>query len=762
MRLIAASECSSGNLFLACVLRCGATLIALYFGCFAPGSRSLALAQNYTRWNEYAGGAESAQYSALRQINRSNVAQLQIAWVFPTGDDNRYFFNPIEVHGLTYVLAENNSIIALNAKTGKIVWVHRPDPQTDIITNRGINYWENKDGGDRRLLFSSNHYLREIDAQTGKTILSFGTRGRVDLKQGLGRDPSTLSLVQSTTPGRVFENLLILGSATNQGYGSAPGDIRAFDVRSGRLVWIFHTIPHPGEFGYNTWPKDAWKRVGGANCWGGMSVDVKRGIVYVPTASPKYNFYGADRHGADLFGDCLLALDARTGKLLWYFQMVHHDIWDYDNAAAPKLITVRHNGRRVDAVAQVGKTGFVWVFDRVSGKPLWPIEEKPEPRSDVPGEETWPTQPFPLKPPPFARQAFHVTDLNPFISDPQEAVRIRHEIEAARNSGLFTPPALTDTIEMPGNSGGANWGSAAIDPSNGGLYVLSMDLPCILKLEPEVTGRASRGESIEQQGHFLFESNCRLCHGADLKGVPPAIPSLVNIGRRFNAAQIEGVVREGRGSMPGFPRLATAEVQSLTAFLLNPAGARASLSRPANSPAAGTKPEAAHASGVVRYLSGFGFMMTSSGTAAIKPPWSSLTAYNLNTGIIKWKIPLGDVPELARKGIRGTGFPFPKTGPVVTGGGLIFTATRDHIVRAYDEATGKVLWQKRLKTPLQGIPSVYEVGGREYLVVCAAAPDVTDPASQRHIQGAYVAFALPHPSRQTTDSQNPAALTSRN
>jgi quinoprotein glucose dehydrogenase len=746
MRLVKAFECISNN------LGRKATLIALYFGCFILAFQSWALAQNYTTWSEYEGGAESSQYSALREINRNNVSQLQIAWTFPTGDDNRYFFNPIEVHGLTYVLAENNSIIALNAETGKMVWVHRPDPDTDIITNRGINYWESKDGRDRRLLFSSNHCLREIDARTGKTILSFGTNGRVNLKEGLGRDPSTLSLVQSTTPGRVFENLLILGSATNQGYGSAPGDIRAFDVRSGRLVWVFHTIPHPGEFGYNTWPKDAWKRVGGANCWGGMSLDVKRGIVYVPTASPKYNFYGADRHGADLFGDCLLALDARTGKLLWYFQMVHHDIWDYDNTDAPKLLTVWHDGRKVDAVAEVGKTGFVWVFNRVSGKPLWPIQERPEPRSDVPGEETWPTQPFPLKPPPFARLAFHADDVNPFIKDPQEAARFRHEIESARNNGLFTPPALTDTIEMPGNSGGANWGSAAIDPSNGSLYVASMDLPCMLKLEPEVTGRASRGESIEQQGHFLFESNCRLCHGANLKGSPPAIPSLVNIGKRFTAQQIESIVREGRGPMPGFPRLSKADVQALIAFLLNPAAAKPLPSRTSAASAA-TKPDAGHGSGTVRYLSGFGFMMTSAGTPAIKPPWSSLTAYNLNTGTIKWKIPLGDVPELARQGIRDTGFPFLKTGPVVTGGGLIFTATRDHMVRAYDEATGKVLWEKRLKTPLQGIPSVYEAGGREYLVVCAAAPEVSDPAAQRRIQGAYIAFACP----TLNTGQGPAA-----
>lgn len=753
MRRVETSARISKNLSRTGAQRRSAVLVALFFVSFAVGARSTAVAQNYTTWCDYGGGEASAQYSALRQINRTNVAQLQIAWVFPTGDDRRYFFNPIEAHGLTYVMAENNSIIALNAETGKVVWVHRPDPQTEIITNRGINYWESKDGRDRRLLFASNHFLREIDARTGKSILSFGVNGRVDLKQGLGRDPRTLSLVQSTTPGRVFDNLLILGSATNQGYGSAPGDIRAFDVRTGRLLWVFHTIPHPGEVGYNTWPKDAWKRVGGANCWGGMSIDVKRGILYVPTASPKYNFYGADRHGAGLFGDCLLALDARTGKLLWYFQTVHHDIWDYDNTDAPKLLTVWHNGRRVDAVAEVAKTGFVWVFNRVNGKPLWPVEERPEPRSDVPGEETWPTQPFPLKPPPFARQAFYASDLNPYIRNPQEAARFRREIEASRNQGLFTPPALADTMEMPGNSGGANWGSAAIDPSNGSLYVVSEDLPCMLKLEPEVTDRASGRQSIEQRGHFLFESDCRSCHGTDLKGLPPAIPSLENDGSRLNAAQIESIVSNGRGRMPAFPRLSNAAARALAAFILNPAGAEVAPSGPASAPISAKNRKAPRGADGVHYLSGFGFMMTSSGIPAIKPPWSSLTAYDLNTGSIKWKIPLGDVPWLARRGIRGTGFPTPKTGPVVTGGGLIFTATRDHMVRAYDEATGKVLWEKRLNTPLQGIPSVYEVGGREYLVVCAAAPEVSDPAAQRPIHGAYVAFALPRLSQARGVSQ---------
>src|SRR5580700_11014973 len=296
---------------------------------------SSVFAQNYATWSDYSGASDSSQYSALDQINRSNVAKLELAWTYQTGDNNKYFFNPLVVDNIAYVLAKNNSIVALDASTGKEIWTYASGPEIKIITNRGINYWESKDRSDRRLLFASNHFLRAIDARTGKIIPTFGTDGAVDLKQGLGRDPKTLSLVQSMTPGRVFEDLLILGSATNQGYGSAPGDLRAFDVHTGRLVWTFHTIPRPGEFGYETWPEDAWKRVGGANVWSELSLDTKRGILYAPTASAKYNFYGVDRSGADLFADCLLALDARTGKRLWHFQMVHHDIWDYDNATAP-------------------------------------------------------------------------------------------------------------------------------------------------------------------------------------------------------------------------------------------------------------------------------------------------------------------------------------------------------------------------------------------------------------------------------------------
>jgi quinoprotein glucose dehydrogenase len=585
-------------------------------------------AQTYKTWSDYSGAADSSQYSALDQINRANVAKLELAWTFQTGDNNKYSFNPLIVDNVAYVLAKNNSIVAIDATTGKEIWTHVSGPEIKIITNRGINYWESKDRSDRRLLFASNHFLRAIDARTGKTIPTFGTDGAVDLKQGLGRDPKTLSLVQSTTPGRIFEDILILGSATNQGYGSAPGDLRAFDVRTGRVVWTFHTIPHPGEFGYETWPKDAWQKVGGANIWSELSIDEKRGIVYAPTASAKYNFYGVDRAGTNLFADCLLALDARTGKRLWHFQMVHHDIWDYDDPTAPKLLTIHQNGRAIDAVAQVSKQGFVWVFNRVTGEPIWPIEERPVPKSDMPGETTWPTQPFPTKPPPYARQKFTVDDLSPYLSA-EDRAKFRDQILSARNEGLFTPPAKRGTIQMPGNNGGANWGGAAVDPSKGTLVVVSKDLPALLKLE--------HGQSEED-----------------------------------------------------------------------------------------------------RYQSGFGFMVASDGLSPIKPPWTSLTAYDLNEGTIKWKIALGDVP-----GIKGTGTHYPKVGPVITAGGLLFTGTRDKKVRAFDVETGKLLWEAEASAALEGMPAVYQVDGREYIVFCAAAQEGLIPATQHPIQGSYVAFALP-------------------
>ena len=695
----------------------------------------------HSTWREYGGAADGAQYSSLHQIDRTNVSRLERAWTFSTGDERGYAFNPLVIGRTMYVLAHDNSVVALDAGTGKELWSHAFHAKSLLITNRGLNYWESKDKRDRRLILSVDNALQELNAETGQPIPNFGNDGVVDLRDGLGRDPKSLTIVQSYNPGRIFGELLILGSATNEEYASGPGDIRAYNILTGKLAWTFHTIPHPGEPGYETWPKDAWKTVGGANAWSGMALDEKRGIVFIPTASPKYNFYGANRPGNNLYGDSLLALDARTGKLIWYYQMVHHDIWDYDDATTPMLLTVRHDGRKVDVVAQATKVGFVWVFERETGKPLWPIEERPVQKSDMPGEETSPTQPFPTKPAPFARQAFTIKDLSPFL-EPEERAAVTKQMLAARNGGLFTPPSTVDTVEMPGNNGGANFGGAAIDPERGYFYIVSKDLPSMLKLtlaaEPIKTGTP------EVRGRSLFEANCSLCHGSDRKGKPPVIPSLADVFDRAGDDDIAKVVRYGRGSMPAFAKLGDTDVASLLAYLKHPDRA------PESPVAANTQPTTAIDPITAHYRSGFGFMFAQSGLPVIAPPWTTLTAYDLNTGDIRWQIPLGEVPELAAQGHKDTGSHFPKVNPVVTSGGLIFTGSRDRKVRALDSSTGKVLWESEVDAAMDGMPAIYEVNGREYVVFCAAARSTTHthaipghPASQDPIHGAYVAFALP-------------------
>jgi quinoprotein glucose dehydrogenase len=703
----------------------------------------------HSTWSDYLGSSDSAQYSGLTQINKSNVKNLEQAWFFPAGNNNPEFgFNPIVIDNLMYVLGKNDAVTAIDVTTGRPVWEH--PVKTDLMIGRGINYWESKNRSDRRLIYNADNCIQEVDARTGKQIVTFGEKGCVDLRQGLGRDPKAVNLIQSFSPGRVFENLIIVGSATGEEYGSPPGDLRAYDVRSGRRVWIFHTVPHPGEPGYETWPKDAWTYVGGTNTWSDITIDEKRGIAYFPLGAPTYDFYGADRKGANLFSDCLLALDARTGKYLWHFQFVHHDLWDYDATTGPKLLTIRHNGQLIDAVAQATKQGFVFVFDRVTGKPIWPIEERPVPKTDVPGEESWPTQPFPTAPPPFARQKFTADDINPYIADPEERAKLRDTILSARNEGLFTPPGLRDTVEMPGNSGGANWGGAAVDLDSGTLYVESKDAPTLLRLElkPPPLELNVLG-SPAQQGLVVYALNCRSCHGENLLGHPPAVPSLVSAIPRFGAEHIRRVLKRGVPPMPSFASLPNAEVNALMVFLTNPEVEQTSKQGLAwMTSGDGLKAE----SGPARYWSGYGYLISTDGLPDIKPPFSTLTAYDLNQGIIKWQIPLGEMSALAAKGVRNTGSGI-RGGVVVTAGGLIFAGTQgDQKLHAYDKETGAVLWEKQLPARPDGVPAVFEVAGREYVVICAKDPEsVASTDAVKPVAGAsettgaqgYYVFALP-------------------
>jgi quinoprotein glucose dehydrogenase len=668
------------------------------------------------------------QYSALKQINKSNVSELELVWSHAApGPAGRFAFSPLVVDGSMYVVSKDNVILALDAATGKQIWSHPVEGQP---TNRGFNYWESKDRSDRRIIFAANNNLQEINARTGVTINTFGNDGRVNLKDAVP------SAGQSGTPGRVFENLIILGSAVGEGYGSAPGHLRAYDVITGRLVWLFHTIPQPGEYGYETWPKDAYKYIGGVNAWGEISLDEKRGIVYFPLGSPTYDFYGADRKGANLFGNCLLAIDARTGKRIWHYQLVHHDLWDYDLTTAPKLLTVRHNGKSVDIVAQATKTGFVYVFNRVTGEPLWPIEERPVPKSDVPGEESWPTQPFPTKPPPFARQRFTVEEINPFL-DGAERERLRQIILNARNEGLFTPPSTRDQISIPGELGGTNWGGTAADPTTGMLYVRTIDGPAIHRLgqRNENESRVVAGTP-EQQGAALYNQHCLACHGPDRTGITSP--------KAFGADRFRGIVRQGRGQMPPFPEstIGTQHLEALMAYLLNPAGGAA--------PRRGSPPPPPPPEGQTRYYGQFGNLMhASNGLPVIGPPWSELVAYDLNEGSIKWRVPLGTVSSLAAKGVANTGSYRPtRNGPVVTAGGLIFIGTAsDRMVRAYDKDTGKSFWEFELEANPDGIPAVYEVAGRQYVAFFAGSfrsykGDLAWKAGKPEAQGYYV-FALP-------------------
>jgi quinoprotein glucose dehydrogenase len=713
-----------------------------------------AAGQSYTTWKDYAGSADAAQYSALKQIDRANVAKLEPAWFYPTPGPGAAF-NPVVVDGVLYALGPNRAIVAIDAATGKQIWSH---PVEGAPAERGINYWESRDRADRRLIFTANSFLQEINAKTGVTINTFGRDGRVDLRENLDRDPKSIRNIQSKNPGRVFENLIILGSVTGEMFGSPPGDIRAYDVRTGALAWSFHTIPRPGEFGYDTWPLEAYKFAGGANVWGEMAIDEKRGILYAPTGSPTYDLYGAERKGANLFGNCLIAIDARSGKRLWHFQTVHHDLWDYDLTASPKLLTVRHNGKSVDIVAQAGKSGFLYVFDRVTGAPLWPIEERPVPKSGVPGEESWATQPYPTAPPPFSRQKFTVDDINPHL-EPAERERLKQMLLKAANDGVFTPSShQRNHIQIPGAFGGANWGALAVDPPAGFLYVRSYDAPSIRSLTERVAPvRLPVNASPEQRGYAAYMQSCSPCHGPERTG----IPAWEDLG----AERLTATVRNGRGEMPSFEAegVSDANLQSIAAYFRNPAAGAIPPGVPLE-PAGGrggrgggdVAPGPARPEGLRNFMGPFGAQwLSKSGLPAISPPWSELVAYDLNAGTIKWRVPAGTVASLAEKGIRNTGAYRPRGGPVVTAGGLIFMATAgDHTVRAYDKDTGKVLWEKVLDGNPDGIPAVYELAGRQYVVWYAAGDagggsrtPMNFKPGNREAQG-YYAFALPETKSQ--------------
>ena len=713
---------------------------------------------SHSTWTHYGGSPDQSRYFAASDITKENVAKLQVAWMYPSGDQQPYFFSPVIVDTTMFVMGKNNSLIAVSALSGKEIWIHA---NLLGMSRRGLNYWESKDKKDKRLIFTLNNSLQAIDAVTGKTITNFGNDGYVDMREGLGRDPSSIRRMQAMMPGVIYNDLVIVGSAPGEGYFSAPGFVRAYNVITGKLEWTFHTVPQPGEYGYKTWPKDAYKYIGGTNVWSEISVDQQRGIAFLPIGSPTYDFYGADRLGSNLFGNCLVAVDARTGKRLWHYQIVHHDLWDVDLASAPQLITVNQGGKNIDAVAVATKHGFLFVFDRETGKPLFPIEEKPFPASQMPGEKAWPTQPISSLPN-FTRHEVTLETLNPFFPD-----SIKQQWQkrlATAKSGLYIPPSdKYETIMMPGALGGANYGNTASDPKNGFMYILTQEHASTYKLNKVEPPKVDLSADQVAQVKTFYASTCQPCHGKNMEGVTG--PALVYAGQYIIYTEFKDIVLGGKGSMPGFTHVSEETIEALYRYLGgNPRAfnfPRRTNAAPPKGPVVASggatiKPDAKRSPPMLdypekvkrpkdRFITDYGTEW--SGLAA--PPWSSIVAYDLNKGTIKWRKPVG-LDSLYGKGDPSLGAPGGtlRKGMVVTSTGIVFATAKGGKLYAFDADNGNTLWETNLSYEANAQPSMYTLNGKQYLVINATSNFTRDSYDRSKKPGAlpraYVVYALPN------------------
>ncbi|HEU5053176.1 MAG TPA: PQQ-binding-like beta-propeller repeat protein [Hanamia sp.] len=699
--------------------------------------------KKYDTWRVYGGNKEANHYSSLKQIDTSNVSGLKVSWVYHTHDADSVMtqiqVNPIVIDSVLYGVSPKLKLFALNGATGKEIWVFNPMDDSAVKAKgpgffsmnvcRGVTYYTNgKD--EKRIFYSANSQLYCINAVTGKPVSSFGENGKIDLHNDIGRDVSDL-YIATTTPGIIYKDLIIIGTRVSEEADAAPGYIRAYDVNTGKLGWIFHTIPEPGEYGYDSWEdKDAWKHIGGVNTWSGFSLDEKRGILFAPTGSASYDFYGGKRLGDDLFANCVLALDASTGKRIWHFQTVHHDVWDRDLPTAPVLITLQKDGKTIDAVAQITKSGFIFLLDRKTGKPVYPVKEVSVPaQSELVGEKLSPTQPVPTFPKPFARQApITVTDLNNLVSD-SSYQDIKKKLESYNTAaGVFTPPSKEGTVIFPGFDGGGEWGGPAYDPTTSVLYLNASQMPWILTMN-EVKEKPKTDETNLQAGERLYHSTCMACHGTERQGSGNN-PTLVDVNKKYDEQQFAALVSSGRRMMPAFKHLAPSEIHALASFVLDNKQEQKQKFTPPK-----------RADDQYRNLpytsTGYNKFLTKEGYPAITPPWGTLTAVDLNTGKYLWMDTVGDYPDLKAKGIH-TGTEM-YGGPVVTAGGIVFlAATSDAKIRAFNKRTGKLLWEADLPASGFATPAVYEVNGKQFLVIACGGGKLGKPSGD-----AYMAFSLP-------------------
>ncbi|MEO6001029.1 MAG: PQQ-binding-like beta-propeller repeat protein [Chitinophagaceae bacterium] len=687
-------------------------------------------------WPVYGGNKGGNRYSPLNQITLDNVNNLKVAWMYDAavtraGDIQ---CQPIVVNGILYGTTPDLNVFALEAGTGKQLWKFAPLKTDRPHQNRGVMYWEN--GDDKRIFYTVSSSLYAINAKTGENIKSFGDSGRADLHAGLQTNMDydvTKSSVNATTPGIIFKNTLIMGSTLSEGGDAIPGHVRAFDVITGKLVWVFHTIPQPGEFGYNTWPKDAYKRIGATNCWSGFTLDEKRGVVYFGTGSPASDFYGADRKGANLFANCIMALDALTGKMKWYYQTIHHDLWDRDHPCPPNLATVKRNGKAVDVVVQATKDGVVYVLDRDKGTSIFPVEERPVPTKGLPGEQPYPTQKYPLIPAPLNRQIYTEADITNL--SPESHAYIKARFQKIKTPNKFTPPNTTGTL-LFGYSGGAEWGGNAVDP-DGIFYQNVNEDPWELVMSDRATAAAGRRKMLITQGNALYLANCASCHGQDRKGSGPELPSLINISKKRSIDDIQNILKTGIGRMPSFQHLSDRDRNIIVSFIANTENAAATVNANASPSSVKAKPANTGYPYMPAYVSNpWRRFVDSNGYPGIKPPWGTLNAIDLNTGKYLWKIPLGEYPELAKKGVPTTGT-VSYGGPLVTAGGLVFiSGTIDEKIRAFDRKTGKMVWEYQLPAGGFATPITYEVDGKQFVVIAAGGGRNQKPG------GNYIAFSL--------------------